>query len=215
MSFIVSLLVVCSANVCRSVHASTLLSEAVGDRHGSSTFVVTSAGTRTRPGAQACSLVMSLADARGGRGASLLARHRSARITVEALDAADLILTATLEHRSSIASMSPDARAKAFSLQEAATLAEGLRLRSPDDDALEFSEWVRRLDASRGHVPRVSTRTPWRKSMHNEFDIPDGHLESRRHHRHALEDVAQAVARLVDAFPAFGGSSERPDLTSP
>lgn len=201
----VSLLVICSANVCRSVFAAALLTEALTTTHPD--IDVSSAGVHARPGMDACRLVDASSPSEGA-GSGFIKRHLSSPVTPSSVDDADLILTATSSQRSAISSMQPDTRTKTFTLLEAAGLAEMVRIRPPDGKSIRFADWVRDLDASRGWRPPASPRGWWKRAAGaSEIDIRDGHVEGNRLHRKTLNDVDHAVGRLVRALPRL--SNER------
>lgn len=96
-------LVVCTANQCRSPMAAALLRRVADDR-----LDVRSAGTWAADGAPATAdAVATMAE----RGLDI-ADHRSQSITRTLVDWADVVLTMTASHREAIAAEFPDASAK-------------------------------------------------------------------------------------------------------
>lgn len=124
------ILVVCTANVCRSPSAQILLQGGLDRQMAEvgpqtqtgqmlATLDVASAGVFTSPGASACGLAPAL---RGAAGQS----HRSRQLLAEMLEPAGLVLTATSEHRSAVVRMSPEVRYRTFTLRQAARIAAWL-----------------------------------------------------------------------------------------
>src|SRR6187551_213704 len=118
------ILLVCTGNVCRSPLAERIirarLASALGDR--ARAFVVTSAGTESRPG-----LPM---DPRAARAARILGADvegfRSREMTSADVAAADLVLTACRTHRARAVRLHPLAHRYAFTIREFARLAGSL-----------------------------------------------------------------------------------------
>lgn len=118
-------LLVCTGNVCRSAAGQLLLTahlrEALGERACESIEVVSAgtAGLQGKPIHPATGRVLAELglDARD---------FRARKLTAGQLSAADLVLTAAVEHRLHIAAVSPDAAARAFTLREASRLLDTL-----------------------------------------------------------------------------------------
>jgi protein-tyrosine phosphatase len=138
------LLVVCTANICRSPMAQSMLVHRLGPA-----WQVASAGTLARPGQPMTPMAAEVVAARG----IPLVEHRSRRLEPALVEAADLILTATREHRAAVVGMVPRALRRTVTLRElarlarlggpAASVAELVALRGavvparPEDDDLE------------------------------------------------------------------------------
>jgi protein-tyrosine phosphatase len=115
-----SVLVVCSANICRSPMAEHLLRARSG-------LDVASAGTAALVGRP-----IDSASAHALRELGIDAGDHVARQLGPALvDAADLVLTATLRHRAEVIADSPTATSKTFTIREFARLAASTRLTRP------------------------------------------------------------------------------------
>lgn len=111
------LLFVCTGNICRSPTAERYAAHHLPRND----FRVHSAGTHgltgypIEPGAARRLATMGIdCDA-----------FRARRLTVEMVNAADLVLTATRQHRDAVASLVPDALAKTFTMKEFARLTDG------------------------------------------------------------------------------------------
>jgi protein-tyrosine phosphatase len=111
-----TILVVCTGNICRSPVAERLLraqSEALG-----LPVVVHSAGTRSMVGHDMTPEAAHLAQHYGADPVD----HRSKQLTEQQIADADLILTATREHRSKVVSLQPRAARYTYTLNQFARL---------------------------------------------------------------------------------------------
>lgn len=119
------LLVVCTANLCRSPAMEAQLRAVLDTGPGS--WDVHSAGTRARAGLPAHpDTVAVLAE----RGLTLPADWRSRALTAADVDTADLVLTATRGHRGAVVALHPTAAGRVFTLHQFTRLlgaAGGLR----------------------------------------------------------------------------------------
>jgi protein-tyrosine phosphatase len=88
-----SILLVCSANICRSPLAEAILRQIVANRHDADQWRIASAGTWARFGAPAAELSQIVAQDMGMD----LSQHRSQPVTLELIQGFDLILT--MEHQ--------------------------------------------------------------------------------------------------------------------
>ena len=188
-----SVLVVCTANVCRSPSGGLLLQPP----GGGSALAVTTAGTRSTAGARYCPLAAGLL---GGTAVDLLDGHRSRALSREDLERADLVLVMERRHRSSVAALLPGAATRTFTLREAAHLADAPGPLSVAGG--ELATVVSALNAARGTLPTPEVPTAgWsarlrRRPPVHPFDIPDPHTDDHTSHEAALELVASSVARV-------------------
>jgi protein-tyrosine phosphatase len=165
----VSVLVVCTANVCRSPLAAGLLAATLE-------VPVFSAGSRARFADPACPV------------ASPGVVHRSVPLETGHVRAASLVLGASREHRSAAVALVPSAQTRTFTLLQAARLASWLtaqRVAAPAglSPANRLAWWVEELDAARGDAPRGEP---------SDDDLPDPHESSARH-----EDVLPRLTAAV------------------
>jgi protein-tyrosine phosphatase len=169
----VPVLVVCTANVCRSPLAARLLGEALE-------VPVFSAGSRARFADPACPI------------ANPGVVHRSVPLEAAHVRAASLVLGASREHRAAAVGLVPSAQTRAFTLLQAARLAswltrEGVVAPVSLTPADRLTWWVEELDAARGDAPRGEA---W------DDDLPDPHTSSARH-EDVLPRLADAVRTLA------------------
>ena len=118
----VSILVVCTGNVCRSPLAEGFLRAALEGRLGASAPAVSSAGTAGWEGSPAMPESVAAAaerevDISGHRGRALTRAH---------VDDADLIVAMAAEHRDTVARSVPDAESRTFTLKELVRLLDEL-----------------------------------------------------------------------------------------
>jgi protein-tyrosine phosphatase len=164
-----SVLVVCSANVCRSPLAARLLSASLE-------VPVVSAGSRARARMAACPV------------SNPSVAHASVRLEAAHVRSAALVLGAAREHRSAAVALVPSAQTRSFTLLQAARLASWVSAQGVTaPPALSASErltwWVEELDAARGDAPRGDAA---------DDDLPDPHESSARH-----EDVLPRLTAAV------------------
>ena len=192
-------LVVCTANVCRSRAAEELLRDALAG--AGVPAVVTSAGVRAVDGAPACATMVRLLRERGLR---LDEAEGARRVTSELLEGQDLVLVPERVHRAALARLLPAGRVRTFTLLEAAALAEALPERVGGDPSRErVRTQVAWMDRARGKVAlpvgelRPGLRGLLRGRPLEPLDVPDVHAGSLRAHRQTLERVDDAITRLV------------------
>ena len=180
------ILVVCTANACRSPLAEQLLRARLADWMPGE-FSVSSAGTRAAYNHPACREVGRFLDRQGLDQVA----HHPRQLTRELIDDAQLVLTADRDHRAAVARLDPEARRRTFTLREAAALAaEAARAADPRGEpgraapADRLAGFVDQLNRARGLVEPI-------------FDIADGHGFSGRRHRVALQLVDEAVAGIA------------------
>jgi protein-tyrosine phosphatase len=135
----ISVLTVCTGNICRSPMAQVMLRsrlEAIGVDCD-----VTSAGfvTEDRPASPPA------VDLLAGRGLDLRS-HRSRRLTAELLGDRDLILCMERRHVREIAVLDRDAFERAFTFPELARRAEATGPRRPGEGV---RDWLRRISSGR------------------------------------------------------------------
>ena len=179
-------LLVCTANICRSPAAARLLAGRLG-----SSIEFFSRGTRSVPGAGMCEVsanwvLMNGGDAAGG--------HNSRQLELADIKASTLILTASQRHRTKVIEMRPSAQVRTFTLVQAARIAQWRAAQAGpgmpvDADLPDRLLWLaEELDAGRGAAPRPVSESA--------DDLPDPH------HGAAHADVFGSLLAAVNAFCA-------------
>ena len=195
-------LVVCTANICRSPYAGLVLARAVSSI-APGLVTVSSAGVSARTGALACRSGLAPADGEA------LAAHRARRLDAGALADADLVLVADRGHAVVASTVAPGVRSRLFTLRQAAACAEVVRaaleggslpqgappLPPPTAPADRLRWWREELDAARGLAPRDPTDP-------DEGDIPDPHERGDVWHPQARDLIDGAVAALAASAAA-------------
>jgi protein-tyrosine phosphatase len=187
-----SILVVCTANVCRSVMAEHLLKRSLAMRGLDGRFDVKSAGTRVvTPLWESGFLAQGPSK---GALATLYRRgievneHTRTRVVPEVLDASSLVLTMERYHLEEIANLWPPSEPKLFVLKEAALLAK-----SKPFEADDFLSRVRELDARRPS-PRYAV------SLDRSFDVEDPIGGDPEFYEMCASEIEEAIDSLVDTL---------------
>lgn len=146
---------VCTGNICRSPMMERLMCEALSRRGVGQWCEVASAGTWAQAGEPMQPFAASTLAERSvnpdGFGAS--------QVNEELLKSADLILTATLEHRSTVVRVVPSAVRRAFTMLELARIAAaapprpGLRDPANADEVRQAIAWAAQMRGSISRAP--------------------------------------------------------------
>lgn len=210
------ILVVCTANVCRSPLAAALIAAGF-DRAEVAGVEVSSAGTSAVPGAPVCSTTLLGA---GGLvlDRSRLAFHQAAELTADQVRGSDLVLTADRSSRAAVARLVPDAHAPYFTLREAAELSRQVAtpptrelLGGPEE---RLSSFVQALREARGLTDQPRTQRlrswsrPWRSTLAHSHDVPDAHQTHHGLHPAVVEAVEAASRQLGDRLLCWSGVSD-------
>lgn len=174
-----AILTVCTGNICRSPVMERLLQQALG-----SSAVVTSAGTGAVVGAPIHPQMASQLDAAGVPSGDFEARA----ITPAHLRDADLIVTATADHRARVLREVPGALRRTFTLLELAALTELL--------ADELAE----IDDPRERVAVLARNRSLRRGAPGSDDIADPYGRSQEDYRTAYREIAAAVTMTASAL---------------
>lgn len=198
------ILLVCSANVCRSPLAELTLREALEPLEGFRKLEVASAGIAAREAAGVCDDVVQLDASVAWRERAQ--RHRSRPLDPDDVHAAELVLTASREVRAAVVAAAPERRRHVFTLLEAVWLGEGF-VHDPGRRGGEaLAAFQQHIDGLRGLRPAPSARrSRWFSRPAHAFDIEDGHVIGRSAHRATLatsRHAASALAVLLVGAPA-------------
>ncbi|MEU8384745.1 hypothetical protein [Streptosporangium sp. NPDC048865] len=183
------ILFVCTGNICRSPLAERLTRSALGPCPA---VRVTSAGTHAEPGREMTGRARRVLVRLGGDPADF-----GSRLLVPELVAdADLILTATREHRAESVAMHLAAAARAFTIAEFGTLVRAV----PPEAIIRHRDPVRRARAlvDEARALRGLVRA-------DRLDIADPYGRSRLAYRAAGRSIARSLAvplRLLTHSPA-------------
>ncbi|GAA1731981.1 hypothetical protein [Brachybacterium phenoliresistens] len=182
------LLIVCTANICRSPVAEAALAGALS----ATGIVVTSAGTASRDGAPAAP--ESVEYVRSVLGIRL--QHRSRALTPMIATGADLVLTLTQQQKTQVIREAPSVVRRTFTLLELAGITREL---GPEDwfaDLRSFAQGCARR-RSRGGKGQI------------DLDVPDPYggppADYRRSFdliRDAAEEVSRSIVDRVAILPA-------------
>lgn len=179
-----SILVVCTGNICRSPVGEGLLRH----RLGSPRLTVSSAGTHAvvgrRPVPEAISTVLE------STGEEL--RGTGTQLTLEAVEAADLILTMTTRQRASATALSPRAVRRTFTLLEFARITELLgegEVHSSLADLVRACAPLRRL--ANASLEEMDIADPY-------GGPPAGYVKSFGLIAAAVETSARTIARSLE-----------------
>jgi protein-tyrosine-phosphatase len=212
-----SVLVLCTANVCRSIYAAAILDAALAPAG----ITACSAGLSANP-TRPCALVQR----RAGKEGLALLQEDSRQVHGDDIADADLVLVMTAPQRATIARSAPSARTRIFTLVEAAII--GTALADEGVRCASLRDYVGQLDLRRSSVDlpvahdtkRVLGIVP-RRSKHARMaiGIEDGHVSPvRGEHERSLDLVRQYSDQLIAAWstqPWFAGSSAEPAFPEP
>lgn len=165
------ILAVCTANICRSPMVEILLRQ----RLDPEVFDISSAGVQGWREAPVDSMVVLELERLGARADGFASRS----LEDQMVDDADLILTATRDHRSEVLSRHPGALRRTFTLREFAALVEDMiGVTSPADMVAEA--YRRRSEAG------------------DDCDLPDPFGQPPAVHRAVADQIVQAVATTAE-----------------
>jgi protein-tyrosine phosphatase len=198
-------LVVCTANQGRSPMIQLMLARALAELHVP--WTVDSAGTAVTGGSRVLTTTTSLL-AEIGIDAS---DFEPKALTRSAADSADLILTATVEHRRLVVEARPAALTKTFTLLQFARYCTAVQLAS--------TEVTRLGDDLMAGV--VIARSRFQPIVPGADDIPDpasAHLRAFRETRgviaHAIEQITRPLAACRIVASTSGTAASRPTDSS-
>jgi protein-tyrosine phosphatase len=188
-----TLLFVCTGNICRSALADRVATRWLGPE-----IAVRSAGTHAVDGRPMHPLTAAVLERHGGTAGSFRSRHLRPEMVADA----DLVLTMSAEHRDAVLEMSPRHMRSVFTLLEAAAL--GRSVPAEQLAALPVRDRPQRLAAllaeARSIRPRDRARTD---------DIVDPISGTEVLHARVGAEVADAVRSLIDLLDGGAPLNER------
>lgn len=194
------ILVVCTANICRSPLAAELLRRRLIERFGAEAddVEVTSAGVRALVGDPMDPYAAALlAEATTGPDGTPAAQPFAARQVDERLvGEADLVLTMTREHRRSVVQLVPAAQRRTFTLRELARIVRAAPARPDDTDPSLAAGWRTVLTAAPALRGPTAPRDP------ADDDVADPYRLDGAVYRHAVRTISAAIDDVVHALPA-------------
>lgn len=172
---------VCTGNICRSAFAEAYLRHLLGDEAS-----VRSGGTGINQALTPPEEILKLADASG----LTLETHKPKAIKAGDLQAADIILTATTQHRANVLAESPLSLNKTFTIKEFALLLSHIDLTgiSSTNDLREWWQQVVRQAA------RIRSRV-----AAEDLDIADPFRESVEVYEKSTQEIMEAL-NLIASF---------------
>jgi protein-tyrosine phosphatase len=176
---------VCTANICRSPVAAALLRSALGD---GADVDVSSAGLHARVGAPASAEMTAVVDVPVG--------GRARQLDGATVEDAGLLLTMTREQRTELVARWPSAVRRTFTLREFAALA---RL-AVEQERVTGATAGERLAALVATAPRLRAL----RTADGDDDVVDPYGRSREHHVRAAERITDAVEGIALAVAPAG-----------
>jgi protein-tyrosine phosphatase len=194
-------LVVCTGNICRSPLAEQLLrskAEVLGVP-----LTVVSAGTRAMVGHRMTPEAAALSLEYGATSTA----HAPAQLTESLIANADLILTATRDHRSEVVSMLPKAVRKTFTVTQFARLAptlatlalvESVETTHAQPTVVEPIETLKNMLAKTSEA-RSLVQTP---AALTDDDIADPYRQSSEIYSAVASEINAAAETITESFAA-------------
>jgi protein-tyrosine phosphatase len=170
-----AVLTVCTANICRSPMMQILLQSRLDETR----FTVASAGVRGWDHQPMDAMAASELQRLGHSADSFASQPISPRL----VDSADLILTATREHRSAVLALAPQALRRSFTLVEFAALTELA-------DGADPRELVAQAAVRRSLAPA-------------DADVKDPYRRGPDVHRATADQIDAAVTTIADRLNAL------------
>lgn len=182
-----NIVAVCTGNICRSPLSEYLLKNSLNPEH----FSVSSAGTRAVRDGTVPERQIKIANK---LGLDSIAEHKPHQITVNDIQNADLLLTATLRHRRRIVRTLPSASSRVFTMREYAHLAPHVE----DASLIElFAQEIPELTVAALAVHQLRGTVP-PPSEDDAYDIVDPFGEDKKTYRISAEQLVAAHEPIVE-----------------
>lgn len=207
----VGVLVVCTANICRSPLAHVMLDQHLADRGIDGEVTVASAGTHARHGDVAAELSAVIAT----RGGLDLSGHRSAPLSQRLLDDSAVVVTMTERHRDAVVASDPSAVGRCFALRELARLVDDVEVPvTPADLAAHIPTVIadahrRRTAAAASGTARGHAATgvvsevgddPDPASIRPADDIDDPYGRPEANYLRMARELTEAITPIADTL---------------
>ncbi|KJL21423.1 Low molecular weight protein-tyrosine-phosphatase YwlE [Microbacterium oxydans] len=194
------ILVVCAANVCRSPLAELALRRGLG---ADSPITVSSAGVRANAGDPICSAVASVHEDEEWQ--TWAQEHRAQPVTIEQIEQASIVLTASRDIRGELVRMAPRSRDWMFTIKEAAHLGEGFSSSAAD----RVVEYVAHLDRGRSRAvpltPPGGVGARLRQRLRGRTAVDPTSIADRHGSRGHLETISEVEASVATILAQLGG----------
>ena len=181
------ILIVCTGNICRSPLAEQLLRQNL--TAAGIDAVVTSAGTRAMTGSAMTPEAAALSSQYGASNTDHVARQLTEKLIADA----DLVLTATRDHRRDVVTMLPKATRYTFTLNQFARLVAAAE---PTRPPLDFAAYVADVASTRGLHPSPNPPTL--------DDVDDPYRQSAAVYARAAAAINASVTTITAALVAAG-----------
>lgn len=182
-----SILIVCTANICRSPIIERTLRHELRNRLGddAARFDVSSAGTWEHEPSPMHGFASQVLTEHGIDPSGFVSRPLAA----DMVGPADLVLAATREHRATVVTLQPRAVRRTFTVLEFGRLLGSVEPMSVTDPILRAHALVEAAAANRGQIPVESP---------SDDDMPDPIGHPIEDYRVTFKTAAEAIAPFVD-----------------
>ena len=195
-----TVLSVCTGNICRSPLSEYLLRNALDGEH----FRIASAGTHAVIHGSVPDQQVKIAQELGLYG---IMEHRPHQVTANDIRDADVILTATLRHRRRVVRTVPLAANRTFTMQEFAHLiphvseTELMELLSMRDRPMRAASLA--VHHMRGIIPQPAGE--------DSYDIADPYGENAKAYRRSAEQLVEAHSTIIEFLKKVEGYAVKLD----
>ena len=193
-----AVLMVCTGNICRSPLAEQLLRAQAAAAN--LPITVTSAGTGAMVGREMTSQAAELSAQYG----AVSTDHAPTQLNESVIAGADLILTATREHRAAVVSMSPKAIRRTFTLTQFARLAPTLVALSSEP----LASPVELVETPQAHLKSLLTHAAVARYLVSppanptDEDVTDPYKQSQSVYDEVAAEIHASVTTITRAFSA-------------